>query len=121
MKLNLTILLLCTLEPELAWFGQDPALFFCSYRESTGQDYLYVVLDNWLELNPEAVHHAWPKGELHTRIYHDEPTSMSPLVIGNLNGDDIVNLVDFAVYAKYYRRQALTETNVVTNLEGKRL
>jgi len=98
------------IEPIYEVIENDPnkldVLFEC-YEQETGLPYFYVIADNWLEYNPilrGRLRVIGVEGYIYERGFRGRPTERHPLEIGNLNGDDVVDMIDFAIYAGRYRR-----------------
>lgn len=96
-------------EPEYEWIERDPnlldSLFRC-YEAETGLPYLTLIADNWLTHNPLLkynLHAGGRRGWTYLRGLDGRPTDKHPLEIGNLNGDDRVDVKDFAIYASRYK------------------
>ncbi len=92
-------------EPEFTWIENDPntldSLFQC-YQEEMGLPYLILITENWLTHNPVLeynLHTGGRSGWLSQRGLDGQPTDIHPLEIGNLNGDNRIDLKDFAIYA----------------------
>ena len=84
-------------EQDYQWMCDDPNMaqsYFDCYQEIEGRPWLCLLAENWLEYNPVMV---TQRGV----VYYRKREHWS---IGNVNGDDVVNLKDFAFYAKYFRR-----------------
>ncbi len=89
-------------------------LFEC-YEQETGLPYLYVIANNWLEYNPlyrVSLRERGPiRGYTVRRGLNGRPTGRHPLEIGNLNGDDVVNMIDFAIYAARYKHETWAQNS----------
>lgn len=102
------------IEPEVLWIQADPNL--CAslvdfYTGDSGLPYLELIRANWLEYNPllwSGLPRTYANGVKITgrsgfRGLHGLATNFQPLELGNLNGDDAIDLRDFAIYAGHYR------------------
>ena len=77
------------------------AAYFRIYREVEKKPHVRLVMRNWLRYNPLRKVHTGPmraNGRAVTYIRKPEPYE-----IGNVNGDDVVNMVDFAISAKHFK------------------
>lgn len=103
--------LLCGLtnrETEFHWIEKVPSTMdslFWHYRDETGLPYSALIAENWLTYNPLLkynLHAGGRRGWTYIRGLDGRPTKVHPLEIGNLNGDDVIDLHDFAIYAGRY-------------------
>lgn len=94
-------------EPEFEWLESDPNLYvslFETYRQFEGRPYLWLIAENWLEYNPilkRTVLIGGRPGFVAGRGFRGRGTRIPPLCLGNLNGDDAIDLGDFAIAAAY--------------------
>jgi hypothetical protein len=94
-------------EPEFEWLESDPNLYvslFETYRQFEGRPYLWLIAEHWLEYNPILKRSApigGRAGFVAGRGFQGRGTDIPPLCLGNLNGDDAIDLGDFAIAAAY--------------------
>lgn len=90
------------IEPEIGWVDY---VMFEIYQEYTDEPYVRLVIRNWLGYNPITVNRIPIGGRpswLGHRGWQGKSSDEPPLCLGNLNGDDAIDLADFAYAAKYY-------------------
>ena len=99
-----------TRELAYEWIEQDPNtldLLLQRCEHETCLIYFSLIVENWLTYNPILkynLHVGGRPGYTYIRGLYGKPTSVHPLEIGNLNGDNIIDLKDFAIYAGRYKR-----------------
>jgi len=103
------------MEPEFEWLANDPNLYgplLDHYRQEEPLPYYFKIAEfylekNWLiriEYKPRYITLAnGTKMTITGHSYERIPRDTMALEIGNLNGDDTVNLKDFGIYAKWHK------------------
>ena len=101
-------------ERDWQWMQADPNAmesYFRIYSEVEKEPHVHLVMRNWLEYNPRTRSYTGPLRPSGRAVAWDrqvyEPgvgcISKEHWEIGNINGDDVVDLVDFAISAKHFK------------------
>lgn len=101
-------------ERDWQWMQSDPNAmesYFRIYEEVEKEPHVHLVLQYWLMYNPLVKHFTGPvrdgrRAVTYSRMIYDDKLDMcvdkEHYEIGNVNGDDVVDMVDFAISAKYF-------------------
>lgn len=91
-------------ERDWQWMQADPNAmqsYFRVYSEVENEPHVRLVMRNWLAYNPLRKVHTGRGNTTWMRMRGNK--GCEHYEIGNVNGDDVVDMVDFSISAKYFR------------------